>query len=91
MRPIRFFAANFRDPAVVEAWASEPNEGLNGPLLGVVAGNTLGGSSAINGRQFSRPEAKVPPRLYAIASHTSFCFHAHCPVSAISQLLRHQS
>ena len=59
MRPLRFMFSNFEDPEVVEIWPSEPNEGLNGRSLGVVAGNTLGGSSAINAAQFSRPEAKV--------------------------------
>jgi choline dehydrogenase-like flavoprotein len=51
--------ANFGDPDIVESWLSEPNEGLNNRTQIVFAGKTLGGTSAINGAQFSRPEAKV--------------------------------
>ena len=59
MRAIRLTLTNVADPEVVEAWTSEPNEGLNDRTLDVLAGNTRGGTSAINGAQFSRPEAKV--------------------------------
>jgi choline dehydrogenase-like flavoprotein len=51
--------ASLGDPDVVEAWMSEPNEGLNNRTQIVLAGKTLGGTSAINGAQFSRPEARV--------------------------------
>lgn len=61
MRPLRFMLSNFGDPDVVESWPSQPNAGLNGRSIPVLAGNTLGGTSAINGAQFSRPQAKVPP------------------------------
>lgn len=59
MRPIRLLLSNLDDPDITEGWLSEPNEGLNGRTSFVAAGNTLGGTSAINGGQFSRPEAKV--------------------------------
>jgi hypothetical protein len=59
VRPIRRMFANFGDPGIVEAWLSEPNKGLNNRTDFIFAGNTLGGTSAINGAQFSRPEAKV--------------------------------
>jgi choline dehydrogenase-like flavoprotein len=59
VRPIRRMFANFGDPDVVEAWISEPNKGLNNRSEIIFAGKTLGGTSAINGAQFSRPEAKV--------------------------------
>jgi choline dehydrogenase-like flavoprotein len=59
VRPIRRLFGNFGDPDVVESWISEPNKGLNNRTQVILAGNTLGGTSAINGAQFSRPEAKV--------------------------------
>lgn len=59
MRPIRAMFANFGDPEVVETFISEPNAGANNRRLPVIAGRTLGGTSAINGAQFSMPEAKV--------------------------------
>jgi hypothetical protein len=59
VRSIRRMFANFGDPGIVEVWPSEPNKGLNNRTDYILAGNTLGGTSAINGAQFSRPEAKV--------------------------------
>jgi hypothetical protein len=59
VRPIRRMLGNFNDPGVVESWISAPNQGLNNRTQVIFAGNTLGGTSAINGAQFSRPEAKV--------------------------------
>jgi hypothetical protein len=59
VRPIRRMYANLGDPGVAESWISEPNEGLNNRAEIIVAGRTLGGTSAINGAQFSRPESKV--------------------------------
>ena len=53
VRAIRLTLTNVADPEVVEAWTSEPNEGLNDRTLDVLAGNTRGGTSAINGAQFS--------------------------------------
>jgi hypothetical protein len=59
VRPIRRMFGNFNDPGVVESFMSEPNKGLNNRTQFIFAGNTLGGTSAINGAQFSRPESKV--------------------------------
>jgi hypothetical protein len=59
VRPIRRLFANIGDPGVAESWISEPNTGLNNRTQVILVGNTLGGTSAINGAQFSRPEAKV--------------------------------
>jgi choline dehydrogenase-like flavoprotein len=59
VRPIRRMFANLGDLGVSESWMSEPNEGLNNRAETILAGNTLGGTSAINGAQFSRPESKV--------------------------------
>jgi choline dehydrogenase len=47
-------------PAVTEKWLSEPNPGLNGRQVNVLSGATLGGSSAINGAEWTRPAADVP-------------------------------
>jgi len=43
------------DPNLAEVWQTEPNPGLNGRTLRQVTGNTLGGSSAINGGQWNKP------------------------------------
>jgi hypothetical protein len=59
VRPIRRMFANLDDPDIAESWMSEPNKGLNNRTETIRAGNTLGGTSAINGAQFSRPESKV--------------------------------
>lgn len=45
----------FVSPSVVEIFPSEPNSGLNGRTLDLVTGNTLGGSSAVNGIQWVVP------------------------------------
>lgn len=41
--------------SVSEIFDSEPNPGLNGRTLGLVTGKILGGSSSINGMQFTVP------------------------------------
>lgn len=45
----------WNDPNLTEAWQTEPNAGLNGGTLRQLTGNTLGGSSAINGAQWTKP------------------------------------
>jgi choline dehydrogenase-like flavoprotein len=59
VRPIRRMFSNLNDPGVSEAWVSEPNKGMNNRTEMIFAGKTLGGTSAINGAQFSRPESQV--------------------------------
>jgi GMC oxidoreductase len=46
-------------PEVTEAWESEPNPALAGRTVTIYAGTTLGGSSAVNGAQFSTPTTEV--------------------------------
>lgn len=47
-------------PEVTESWQSEPNPGLaDSKTVTVYTGTTLGGSSAINGAQFSIPVNEV--------------------------------
>jgi GMC oxidoreductase len=53
-----FYAWN--DPGITETIRSAPNSGLIGRTVSVLIGNTLGGTSAINGAQWTRPEAAVP-------------------------------
>eukprot|EP00892_Ulva_mutabilis_P008488 jgi/Ulvmu1/6010/UM026_0136.1 len=43
------------DPELAETWPTEPNPGFGGRVVGQVAGNTLGGSSAVNGAQWTKP------------------------------------
>lgn len=51
-------------PEVTEAWPSAPNKGLAGnKTVTVFTGATLGGSSAVNGAQFSTPVPAVRPNL----------------------------
>lgn len=45
----------WNDPDLTESWQTEPNPGLNGNTLRQLTGNTLGGSSAINGAQWTKP------------------------------------
>eukprot|EP00168_Porphyra_purpurea_P006673 TRINITY_DN18222_c0_g1_i1.p1 TRINITY_DN18222_c0_g1~~TRINITY_DN18222_c0_g1_i1.p1 ORF type:complete len:322 (-),score=40.73 TRINITY_DN18222_c0_g1_i1:40-1005(-) len=45
------------DPSLTETWASAPNPGLGGRPVTLLTGATLGGSSAINGGQWSVPVA----------------------------------
>jgi choline dehydrogenase len=47
-------------PTLVEKWQSEPNAGLQGRRVDVLSGATLGGSSTINGADWTRPTADVP-------------------------------
>eukprot|EP00892_Ulva_mutabilis_P006494 jgi/Ulvmu1/4216/UM019_0195.1 len=42
-------------PGLTEAWKPEPNAGLNGRRVTQLTGNTLGGSSSINGVQWTKP------------------------------------
>ena len=46
-------------PEVTESWESEPNPGLADRTVSVYSGTTLGGSSAVNGAQFSTPTNDV--------------------------------
>lgn len=46
-------------PEVTEAWDSEPNPGLADRTVSIYTGTTLGGSSAVNGAQFSTPTNEV--------------------------------
>ena len=50
----------WENPNVVEKWKSQPNTGLQNRRLDILTGNTLGGSSAINGAEWTRPLAAVP-------------------------------
>ena len=70
VRPMRLILSNLLDPAVAEFWDSEPNPGLNGGSVNMLAGSSLGGTSAINGAQFSIPEAKVPPPPFLACAFT---------------------
>jgi len=51
------------DPALTEAWASEPNPGLSGRPVTLLTGATLGGSSSINSGQWSVPVAPYASTL----------------------------
>lgn len=62
MRAMRqYFTPVTRNAEVSEVFDSAPNSGLGGRTVPIIAGNTLGGSSAINGAQFSTPtnEARI--------------------------------
>lgn len=52
--PRNGFAA-WVSPAVSETFLSAPNPALNGKKIPIITGNTLGGSSAINGMQWTIP------------------------------------
>ena len=52
--PNQFFTT-WTIPALTEAWSTLPNPGLGGRTLRQLTGNTLGGSSAINGVQWTKP------------------------------------
>jgi hypothetical protein len=56
---IRLWGPNLQDPGVTEGMLSEPNPGLGGRSVGIVTGATLGGSSAINGAQWTEPAIEV--------------------------------
>lgn len=75
MRAMRnFFGGVNKDtPEVSEPFDSEPNTGLDGKVLQIYTGRTLGGSSAINGGQFSAPANEV--RFGSVISSRA----AYCP------------
>ena len=52
--PNLFFRA-WANPKISEGWDSQPNPGLGGRTVLQYTGNTLGGSSAINGGQWTKP------------------------------------
>lgn len=54
--PLRTAAA-WRTPTLTAAFPSAPNAGLRGRAVTLLTGATLGGSSAINGAQWSEPAA----------------------------------
>lgn len=57
-------------PEVTEAWESAPNPGLEGGrAVPVYTGATIGGSSAINGGQFSTPTNEVRSTVTERAIH----------------------
>eukprot|EP00892_Ulva_mutabilis_P011188 jgi/Ulvmu1/8441/UM043_0019.1 len=55
IRAPRLFGQAWNNPALSEDWQTEPNPGLDGQTLRQLTGNTLGGSSAINGAQWTKP------------------------------------
>ena len=64
-----FFSPVVTFEEVTEQFTSQPNPGLSGQrAVGIFTGSTLGGSSAINGGQFS-----VPP--YQVLSQLSYAPH----------------
>lgn len=73
VRSPRLSSVAFRNPSLSEIYSSEPNPGLFGRTVDVVTGRTLGGTSAINGAQWSLPndgffESWGIPRLTTIAA-----------------------
>ena len=57
---VRHAFDTWTNPRITESLTSTPNSGLNGRMVSVLAGHTLGGTSAINGAQWTRPLAEVP-------------------------------
>ena len=51
----RLYATALNDPMLTEAWDTQPNAGLGGRRLRSLTGSTLGGSSAVNGLQWTKP------------------------------------
>ena len=54
-RAPRNFGIGFENPSLAEVFPSLPNTGLNNRPVNLSTGNTLGGSSSINGGQFIVP------------------------------------
>ena len=76
VQALRLGADTWQDPDMVETIVTDPNPGLGGRVVTQVTGSTLGGSSAINAGQWTRPAlatfdepqwafAGVPPVLPA--------------------------
>ena len=55
----QYFTPVVSNAEVSEVFDSTPNSGLGSRTVPIYAGNTLGGSSAINGAQFSTPTNEV--------------------------------
>ena len=55
MQAPRLYATALNDPMLTEAWDTQPNAGLGGRRLRSLTGSTLGGSSAVNGLQWTKP------------------------------------
>ena len=55
VRAPRLFGSAWNDPQLTEGWQSQPNPGFGGRTIQQLTGNTLGGSSTINGVQWTKP------------------------------------
>lgn len=55
IRSPRFFGQAWLEPELTESWPTLPNPGVGGKVLTQLTGNTLGGSSAVNGAQWTKP------------------------------------
>ena len=51
----RLFSEAWNVPQLTEEFQTEPNPALDGRTLRQLTGNTLGGSSAVNGAQWTKP------------------------------------
>ena len=61
----QYFSPVTNNDEVAENFQSEPNSGLSGSrTVSILAGKTLGGSSAMNGAQFSTPTTDVRTTLH---------------------------
>lgn len=77
VRAMRLAFDTWDDENLAERFESEPNKGLKGRRVDILAGKTLGGSSSINVAQWTIPSYEV-----------SFTFnrHLHCFALFVTEL-----
>lgn len=95
VRAPRFWELTPGEPEIAETFNSEPVRGLNGRPQQCVTGRTLGGSSSINGMQFSFPLGDTISRwrIAGLNRRTARHFYRHAfqkvgfaPSISVSQL-----
>ena len=81
VRAPRLYYDVWATPELTEAWETVPNAGLLGKKVTLVSGRTLGGSSTINGLQWTKP-----PLATFNSAKWAFTGVALAPLGFMSQL-----
>lgn len=75
VRAMRHAFTAWKDPALTQTWLSQPNPGLDGREVTVLTGQTLGGSSAIAGGQWTKPPLSTfDSDAWAFEGTPEWCF-----------------